>query len=249
LLLSVRISAQQKQQQEGNVSMKAINKFAVFLFACASLICGSAHAEDELKFYGTLDASLLYNGHNKLALQSSGNKATFLGFRGWKDFAFRPFGKELKLAAGFVLETGFALDTGMGSGTSSLQNSSTASSSCSIKGADGASCTVSSDVTPLGFGREARLRFLFGHGNAPQPAHAAGERHQISIGRYYTPGFLMLSRFAGASGVTGVGNSLILGNLNQGATAVRASNSVTYLTPRLQGLSASVMYGLVSTDS
>ncbi|MEO8152391.1 MAG: porin [Rhizobacter sp.] len=218
--------------------MKA-NAFAVLVLACVSLNASAARA-DEFKVYGAVDASLMYQSQNrKLSMQSSGTKSTFLGFRGSKKMPLD------WLEAGFVFEAAFAVDNGTGSPSNLNNTADTANPKCTVTGAPGATCTVSNDAAQgIVFQRESRIRFLLGRGNEPEAPNAAGKRHQLSLGRYYTPAYANLAKFSGLFGVTGVGSPLTLGSASQGPTAIRASNSISYLSPSLYGLSFSAMYAL-----
>ncbi len=205
-----------------------------------SLLARSAQA-DEIDIYGAVDVSLMYASQNKqLVLQSGGTNNTYLGLRGSKKLDQLDW-----LEPGFIFEAALAVDTGTGTSSNLNNASDTAGPTCTVEGAPGAACTVSNGAAQgLVFQRETRLRLLLGPGDAPAAQHTAGERDQLSFGRYYVPALLNLSIFSRSFGLFGLGSPLTLASTNQGATAVRASNSLNFMSRSLRGWSFAAMAAL-----
>ncbi|MET0332770.1 MAG: porin [Rhizobacter sp.] len=203
--------------------------------ALATLVSHPALAENTV--YGAADLALLYTnaGGHQVSLMSSGDSGTFVGFKGEKQVTDW-------LAAGFVLEAGFNADTGAGTATNVSNTDDGGRPACTLAGVDGASCNVNlGGAQGIVFQRESRIRLLLGRDTSPVPLYGVGNRHQLSFGRFFTPALATQAQFS-PFGLFGPTTSLSLGSLRQGATAVRASNSVSYSSPSWAGLFVQAMY-------
>jgi predicted porin len=182
---------------------------------------GTSFAQSSVTVWGVVDAAVS-RGTSDLnsvtRLVGSGISSSQLGFRGTEDL-----GGGMK--ANFWLEAGVSNDNGTGGG-STTNNTSTgtgATSSTSIGGTATAGTVATNGTQGLTFNRRSTVSLSGGFG-------------EIRLGRDYTPQFWNWTVYD-PFGTNGVGtNRAMLSSVALGGTtgsttgtAVRASNSVTYL--------------------
>jgi predicted porin len=182
---------------------------------------GTSFAQSSVTVWGVVDAAVS-RGTSDLnsvtRLVGSGISSSQLGFRGTEDL-----GGGMK--ANFWLEAGVSNDNGTGGG-STTNNTSTgtgATSSTSIGGTATAGTVATNGTQGLTFNRRSTVSLSGGFG-------------EIRLGRDYTPHFWNWTVYD-PFGTNGVGtNRAMLSSVALGGTtgsttgtAVRASNSVTYL--------------------
>ena len=169
---------------------------------------GTSFAQSSVTIWGVVDAAVSRgNGdvNSVTRLVGSGISSSQLGFRGTEDL-----GGGMK--ANFWLEAGLQNDNGAGGGTTTNNQASGAGTASTALGSQG-----------LTFNRRSTVSLTGGFG-------------EIRLGRDYTPHFWNWTVYD-PFGTNGVGtnramlSSVALGGTTAGTTgtAVRASNSVTYL--------------------
>jgi predicted porin len=166
---------------------------------------GTSFAQSSVTIWGIVDAAVAggkSDVNSVTRLVGSGISSTQLGFRGTEDLGGG-------MSASFWLEAGVNNDSGAGAGTTTNNSSVTALASAGTQG--------------LTFNRRSTVSLTGGFG-------------EIRLGRDYTPQFWNWTVYDpfGTNGVgttRTMGSSVALGGTTAGTTgtAVRASNSVTYL--------------------
>jgi predicted porin len=182
---------------------------------------GTSFAQSSVTIWGVVDAAVS-RGTSDLnsvtRLVGSGISSSQLGFRGTEDLGGG-------MSASFWLEAGLNNDSGAGAATTT-NNTSTgtgATSSTSIGGTATAGTVATNGTQGLTFNRRSTVSLSGGFG-------------EIRLGRDYTPQFWNWTVYD-PFGTNGVGtNRAMLSSVALGGTtgsttgtAVRASNSVTYL--------------------
>ena len=187
------------------------------LVAIAALSAISAFAQSSVTLGGTVDVRLaIGNGDtsNKTQLSNNGIASSQFRFVGVEDL-----GGGLK--AGFHLEAGYSPDDGTGAATS-VNNQAVGA----FNPATGANPGVRPGTQGFTFNRRSTLSLMGGFG-------------EIRLGRDYTPHFWNHT-FYDPFGTNGVGSSMALTGSGGGATTVRASNTIAYLTPSFGGFGAQI---------
>ena len=191
------------------------------LTALAAVAATSAFAQSTVTIWGVVDAAVsrgTSDANSVTRLVGSGISSSQLGFRGTEDLGGG-------MSASFWLEAGVSNDNGTGGG-STTNNTSTgtgATSSTSIGGTATAGTVATNGTQGLTFNRRSTVSLTGGFG-------------EIRLGRDYTPQFWNWTVYD-PFGTNGVGtNRAMLSSVALGGTtgsttgtAVRASNSVTYL--------------------
>ncbi len=184
------------------------------LIALAALaVVGAASAQSSVTLFGVVDASVSYGSgdvSNKTSLKNSGYQSSRLGFKGVEDLGGG-------LQAGFWLEAGVNNDDGTGQATN-INNQATGGALAGTNGSQG-----------LTFNRRSTVSLMGGFG-------------EVRLGRDYTPQFWSQTVYD-PFGTNGVGTTRTLvgqtfpgfAPYTGGITAVRASNSVAYLSPSMGG--------------
>ena len=189
------------------------------LVAIAALSAISAFAQSSVTLGGTVDVRLaIGNGDvaNRTALSNNGIASSQFRFVGVEDL-----GGGLK--AGFHLEAGYNPDDGSGSGTQ--VNNQAVGAFNPVTGANG---SVRSGTQGFTFNRRSTLSVMGGFG-------------EVRLGRDYTPHFWNHTYYD-PFGTNGVGSSMALtgSGIAGGATVVRASNTIGYLSPNFGGFSGQI---------
>jgi predicted porin len=200
------------------------------LGGCIALLglaaCGAASAQSSLVIYGTVDIVVqrIKQGgvSNTIVNGFGGNAPSRIGFAGTEDLG----GGD---SANFVLEAGMNADNGTGQGVSTNNQSS----------------GTSAGPAGLLFNRRSYVGFT---------SASLGE---VRVGREYLPTYWNVSSLFDPFTNVGAGalNHLTSGALTQNTTplvqtAARASNAVTYLTPKtFGGFYGQVMYALGENPS
>ncbi len=202
------------------------------LVAIAALSAISAFAQSSVTLGGTVDVRLaIGNGEtsNKTALSNNGIASSQFRFVGVEDL-----GGGLK--AGFHLEAGYNPDDGSGSGTSVNNQGGGAAAFNPATGANASPRAANQGFT---FNRRSTLSVMGGFG-------------EVRLGRDYVPHFWNHT-FYDPFGTNGVGSSMALNGsiATVGATTVRASNSIGYLSPNFGGFSGQIQtyFGENSSNS
>lgn len=183
---------------------------------------GAAMAQSSVTLFGVVDATIRYTDGNgsRWQLANSGYNSSRLGFRGTEDLGGG-------LSASFWLEAGVANDSGAGSSTST--NNQVSGTGSAPTGSQG-----------LTFNRRSTVSL-------------AGNWGELRLGRDYVPSFWNVGIFD-PFGTQGVGANAIFsyaglalltgGTLNVTNAGVRASNSIGYLLPNLNGFYGQVMLAM-----
>lgn len=181
------------------------------LVAIAALTAVSAFAQSSVTLGGAVDVRLaIGNGDT--------SNRTALSNNGLSSSQFRFVGVEDLgggLKAGFHLEVGFSPDDGTGAGTNS--NNQASGAGAAVAGRQG-----------FTFNRRSTLSLMGGFG-------------EVRLGRDYVPHFWNHT-FYDPFGTNGVASSMALNGslVAVGATTVRASNSIGYLSPNFGGFSGQI---------
>ncbi|WP_396431725.1 porin [Limnohabitans sp.] len=184
------------------------------LTALAAVAATSAFAQSTVTIWGVVDAAVsrgTSDANSVTRLVGSGISSSQLGFRGTEDLGGG-------MSASFWLEAGVSNDSGAG-GATSTNNQSTGTGATSATGG----AVTTTGTQGLTFNRRSTVSLTGGFG-------------EIRLGRDYTPQFWNWTAYD-PFGTNGVGtnramaNSVALGGTTASTTgtAVRASNSVTYL--------------------
>ena len=202
------------------------------LVALAALaFVGAASAQSTVTLFGVVDATYQHGsgstaagGNSVSRLGNSGYNSSRLGFRGVEDLGGGMW-------AGFWLEAGLNNDNGTGAGTSS--NNQWNGGTATVGGTTSATGAVTTrGIQGLTFNRRSTVSL-------------GGNWGELRMGRDYTPAFWNYTVFD-PFGTNGVGTNIVLttyiggvtaaglGTSSGGATSVRASNSIQYLTPGCQ---------------
>lgn len=192
----------------------------VISLALASL-AGAAAAQSSVTIFGVIDATLAFGratgpgSADRTQLTNSGLNSSRLGFRGREDLGGGSY-------ASFWLEAGVINDDGRGA-ASNTNNQASGGPPAGVNGGQG-----------LSFNRRSFVTY-------------GGNWGEIRLGREYTPQFwthILFDPFGGVGvGTTQTFTSIITGITT--GTAVRASNSMTYLLPQgLGGFYGHAMYYL-----
>jgi predicted porin len=181
---------------------------------------GAAMAQSSVTIWGIVDAAYTRatgDTNSRVLLNGSGISSTQLGFRGVEDLGGG-------MRAAFWLEAGFDNTSGAGGGTTTNNLPSGAAISTGNILTTGTATTQATNGTQgLTFNRRSTVSLIGGFG-------------EIRLGRDYTPQFWNWTAYD-PFGTNGVGtnramaSSIAIGASNVGTTgtAVRASNSITYL--------------------
>jgi predicted porin len=175
---------------------------------------GTSFAQSSVTIWGIVDAAVSRgNGdvNSVTRLVGSGISSSQLGFRGTEDLGGG-------MSASFWLEAGLSNDSGNGGGSTTNNTSSGTGATSATGGA-----VTTNGTQGLTFNRRSTVSLTGGFG-------------EIRLGRDYTPQFWNWTAYD-PFGTNGVGttrtmaSSVALGGTTAGTTgtAVRASNSVTYL--------------------
>ena len=190
-------------------------KKSMLALAALSAFAGAASAQSSVTIWGVVDAAFtkgsVSGGNSVTALTSSGISSSQLGFRGSEDMGGG-------MRANFWLEAGLASDNGQG-GASNANNQAVPA----FNATTGANAAVRPGTQGLTFARRSTVSL-------------SGNFGEIRLGRDYTPQFWNWTVYD-PFGTNGVGttrtmnSSLAVGSIygGTGGTAVRASNSITYL--------------------
>ena len=190
---------------------------------------GAAMAQSSVTLFGVMDATVRYvdagASGSILSLTNSGLTGSRIGFRGTEDLGGG-------LNASFWLEAGINNDNGAGAATST--NNQAGGTNASPAGGQG-----------LTFNRRSTISL-------------AGKWGELRLGRDYVPAFWNPGVFD-PFGVQGVGanpifsyaglNLITGGALNVNSAAVRASNSIGYFMPNMNGFYGQAMYALGENNS
>ncbi|MDO9089923.1 MAG: porin [Burkholderiaceae bacterium] len=180
------------------------------LVALAALaVVGVASAQSSVTLFGVVDATWAH-GSGSGAGSSSKTQLTHSGLTTSR-LGFRGT-EDLGggMSASFWLEAAVINDDGSGAATNTNNQATGAAPAGALVGRQG-----------LTFGRRSTVSL-------------AGNWGELRAGRDYTPHFWTLTEFD-PFGTLGVGSTLTLVSTIGGVTAVRASNSVGYLTPNKLG--------------
>jgi len=190
-------------------------KKSLLALAALTAFAGAASAQSTVTIWGIVDAAVskgsVSGGNSVTRLVGSGISSSQLGFRGSEDMGGG-------LRANFWLEAALANDDGQG-GASNANNQAVPA----FNATTGANAPVRAGTQGLTFARRSTVSVSGGFG-------------EIRLGRDYTPQFWNWTVYD-PFGTNGVGtNRAMLSSVAVGAayggtggTAVRASNSVTYL--------------------
>lgn len=190
-------------------------KKSLLALAALTAFAGAASAQSTVTIWGVVDAAVskgsVSGGNSVTRLVGSGISSSQLGFRGSEDMGGG-------LRANFWLEAALANDDGQG-GASNANNQAVPA----FNATTGANAPVRAGTQGLTFARRSTVSLSGGFG-------------EIRLGRDYTPQFWNWTVYD-PFGTNGVGtNRAMLSSVAVGAayggtggTAVRASNSVTYL--------------------
>jgi predicted porin len=201
------------------------------LFALAVLTAsGISFAQSSVTLFGVVDAgyaSAKTGAETKNRLVNSGYNSSRIGFRGTEDL-----GGGLK--ASFWLEAGVNNDDGSGSATNSNNQAIGSGTSANLVGADAKPGSVVGGSQGLTFNRRSTVSL-------------EGSFGEIRLGRDYTPQFWNHT-FFDPFGTNGIGSQLSPVTA-AGITAVRASNSIGYISPKFNGLQVQLQTYLGETGS
>jgi predicted porin len=201
-------------------------KKLVIAAAVLGAFAGTAQAQSSVTLFGVVDTNVthLTGGGNPVGsrtfMDNSGINSSRLGFRGTEDL-----GGGLK--AGFWLEAGINTNNGSG-GTTSLGNGAAF---------PGTTATGGGGLT---FNRRSTVSLI------------SQQWGEVRVGRDYVPTFWNSANTDpfGYNGISEVASFLIEGQGAEGATAVRASNGMSYLTPNtLGGFFGQVTYAIGGNPS
>jgi predicted porin len=188
-------------------------KKLVIAAAVLGAFAGTAQAQSSVTLFGVVDTNVthLTAGDNPVGgrtfFSDSGINSSRLGFRGTEDL-----GGGLK--AGFWLEAGISTESGAGQATSLGNGAATATQYGTATSGGG-----------LTFNRRSTVSLI---------SQTWGE---VRVGRDYTPTFWNSANTDpfGYNGIAEVASFLFEAQGAEGATAVRASNGISYLTPNTLG--------------
>ena len=190
-------------------------KKSMLALAALTAFAGAASAQSTVTIWGVVDAAVskgsVSGGNSVTRLVGSGISSSQLGFRGSEDMGGG-------MRANFWLEAALANDDGQG-GASNANNQAVPA----FNAATGANAPVRAGTQGLTFARRSTVSLSGGFG-------------EIRLGRDYTPQFWNWTVYD-PFGTNGVGttrtmlSSLAVGAAygGTGGTAVRASNSISYL--------------------
>ena len=190
-------------------------KKSMLALAALTAFAGAASAQSTVTIWGIVDAAVskgsVSGGNSVTRLVGSGISSSQLGFRGSEDMGGG-------MRANFWLEAALANDDGQG-GASNANNQAVPA----FNAATGANAPVRAGTQGLTFARRSTVSLSGGFG-------------EIRLGRDYTPQFWNWTVYD-PFGTNGVGttrtmlSSLAVGAAygGTGGTAVRASNSISYL--------------------
>jgi predicted porin len=198
-------------------------KKSLIALATLAAVSGTSFAQSSVTIWGIVDAAVsrgTSDVNSVTRLVGSGISSSQLGFRGTEDLGGG-------MSASFWLEAGLSNDSGNGGGSTTNNTSSgtgaTSSTNIGSPAVATAGTVATNGTQGLTFNRRSTVSLTGGFG-------------EIRLGRDYTPQFWNWTAYD-PFGTNGVGttrtmaSSVALGGTTGGTTgtAVRASNSVTYL--------------------